>query len=112
MQLLSEQIALEAAPRPDCRLTWNMTSDMSQVFLEIAQSGRWPLESESAVWSVQGPADAWKQEGAGGWRVLEPGRVLSRHLETLGGEAANVSEVVQACSASPALPPADAMGQG
>ena len=63
LQLLSEQIALEAALIDQIADSLrNTTLDVSQVFLEIAQSGRWLLESESAVVCPEAPADAWAKK--------------------------------------------------
>ncbi|XP_060251483.1 myosin phosphatase Rho-interacting protein isoform X6 [Ovis aries] len=106
LQLLSEQIALEAALIDQIADSLrNMTSDMSQVFLEIAQSGRWPLESESAVVCPGAPADAWAKKVLVDGEFWSQVESLSRHLETLGGEAANVSGSRQPC-ARPAPAPA------
>ncbi|XP_017920305.1 PREDICTED: myosin phosphatase Rho-interacting protein isoform X7 [Capra hircus] len=106
LQLLSEQIALEAALIDQIADSLrNTTSDMSQVFLEIAQSGRWPLESESAVVCPGAPADAWAKKVLVDGEFWSQVESLSRHLETLGGEAASASGSRQPC-ARPAPAPA------
>ncbi|XP_043760023.1 myosin phosphatase Rho-interacting protein isoform X6 [Cervus elaphus] len=106
LQLLSEQIALEAALIDQIADSLrNTTLDMSQVFLEIAQSGRWPLESESAVVCPEAPADAWAKKVLVDGEFWSQVESLSRHLEMLGGEAANASGGRQAC-ARPAPAPA------
>ncbi|XP_043328324.1 myosin phosphatase Rho-interacting protein isoform X7 [Cervus canadensis] len=106
LQLLSEQIALEAALIDQIADSLrNTTLDMSQVFLEIAQSGRWPLESESAVVCPEAPADAWAKKVLVDGEFWSQVESLSRHLEMLGGEAASASGGRQAC-ARPAPAPA------
>ncbi|OWK15369.1 MPRIP [Cervus elaphus hippelaphus] len=106
LQLLSEQIALEAALIDQIADSLrNTTVDMSQVFLEIAQSGRWPLESESAVVCPEAPADAWAKKVLVDGEFWSQVESLSRHLEMLGGEAASASGGRQAC-ARPAPAPA------
>ncbi|XP_052513435.1 myosin phosphatase Rho-interacting protein [Budorcas taxicolor] len=111
LQLLSEQIALEAALIDQIADSLrNTTSDMSQVFLEIAQSGRWPLESESAVVCPGAPADAWAKKVLVDGEFWSQVESLSWHLETLGGEAASASGSRQPCARpAPAPALADAM---
>lgn len=106
LQLLSEQIALEAALIDQIADSLrNTTLDVSQVFLEIAQSGRWLLESESAVVCPEAPADAWAKKVLVDGEFWSQVESLSRHLEMLGGEAASASGGRQSC-ARPALAPA------
>ncbi|CAN0094957.1 unnamed protein product [Rangifer tarandus platyrhynchus] len=106
LQLLSEQIALEAALIDQIADSLrNTTLDVSQVFLEMAQSGRWPLESESAVVCPEAPADAWAKKVLVDGEFWSQVESLSRHLEMLGGEAASTSGSRQSC-AQPALAPA------
>ncbi|XP_040101703.1 myosin phosphatase Rho-interacting protein isoform X3 [Oryx dammah] len=106
LQLLSEQIALEAALIDQIADSLqNTTSDMSQVFLEIAQSGRWLLESESAVVCPGAPADAWAKKVVVDGEFWSQVESLSQHLETLGGEAASALGSRQPC-ARPAPAPA------
>ncbi|XP_044795075.2 myosin phosphatase Rho-interacting protein isoform X8 [Bubalus bubalis] len=90
LQLLSEQIALEAALIDQIADSLrNTTLDVSQVFLEISQSDRWRLESESAVVCPGAPADAWAKKVLVDGEFWSQVESLSRHLETLGGEAAS-----------------------
>uniref|UniRef100_A0A8C6DVQ1 Myosin phosphatase Rho-interacting protein n=1 Tax=Moschus moschiferus TaxID=68415 RepID=A0A8C6DVQ1_MOSMO len=106
LQLLSEQIALEAALIDQIADSLrNTTLDMSHIFLEIAQSGQWPLESESAVVCPGAPADAWAKKVLVDGEFWSQVESLSRHLETLGGEAASASGGRQPC-AQPAPAPA------
>ena len=106
LQLLSEQIALEAALIDQIADSLrNTTLDVSQVFLEIAQSGRWLLESESAVVCPEAPADAWAKKVLVDGEFWSQVESLSRHLEMLGGEAASASGGRQSCT-RPALAPA------
>ncbi|XP_055263476.1 myosin phosphatase Rho-interacting protein isoform X4 [Moschus berezovskii] len=99
LQLLSEQIALEAALIDQIADSLrNTTLDMSHIFLEIAQSGQWPLESESAVVCPGAPADAWAKKVLVDGEFWSQVEFLSRHLETLGGEAASASGGRQPCA--------------
>ncbi|MXQ93253.1 hypothetical protein E5288_WYG003682 [Bos mutus] len=103
LQLLSEQIALEAALIDQIADSLrNTTSDVSQVFLEISQSDRWRLESESAVVCPGAPADAWAKKVLVDGEFWSQVESLSRHL---GGEAASALGGRQPC-ARPAPAPA------
>ncbi|NIG60159.1 hypothetical protein BU61_3852 [Pontoporia blainvillei] len=102
LQLLSEQIALEATLIDQIADSLkNTTSDISHVLLEISQSGKWPLESESAVACPGAPVDAWAKKVLVDGEFWSQVESLSRHLETLGGEAASASG-----GGRPSAPPA------
>ncbi|XP_060146187.1 myosin phosphatase Rho-interacting protein isoform X4 [Globicephala melas] len=92
LQLLSDQIALEATLIDQIADSLkNTTSDISHVLLEISQSGKWPLESESNVACPGAPVDAWAKKVLVDGEFWSQVESLSRHLETLGGEAASAS---------------------
>nr|XP_033703908.1 myosin phosphatase Rho-interacting protein isoform X1 [Tursiops truncatus] len=92
LQLLSDQIALEATLIDQIADSLkNTTSDISHVLLEISQSGKWPLESESTVACPGAPVDAWAKKVLVDGEFWSQVESLSRHLETLGGEAASAS---------------------
>ncbi|XP_022416541.1 myosin phosphatase Rho-interacting protein isoform X7 [Delphinapterus leucas] len=92
LQLLSDQIALEAMLIDQIADSLkNTTSDISHVLLEISQSGKWPLESESTVACPGAPVDAWAKKVLVDGEFWSQVESLSRHLEMLGGEAASAS---------------------
>ncbi|XP_059764721.1 myosin phosphatase Rho-interacting protein isoform X6 [Balaenoptera ricei] len=102
LQLLSDQIALEATLIGQIADSLrNASSDVSHVLLEVSQSGKWPLESESAVACPGAPVDAWAKKVLVDGEFWSQVESLSRHLETLGGEAASASGGGQ-----PSAPPA------
>ncbi|XP_066877191.1 myosin phosphatase Rho-interacting protein isoform X3 [Kogia breviceps] len=102
LQLLSDQIALGAALIDQIADSLrNTASDASHVLLEISQAGKWPLESESAAACPGAPVDAWAKKVLVDGEFWSQVESLSRHLETLGGEAASASG-----GGRPSAPPA------
>uniref|UniRef100_A0A8C3VXG8 Myosin phosphatase Rho interacting protein n=1 Tax=Catagonus wagneri TaxID=51154 RepID=A0A8C3VXG8_9CETA len=89
LQLLSDQIALEAALISQISDSLkNTTSDISHILFEVSQSGGLPLGSGSVEACPGAPADAWAKKvlvDGEFWNQVES---LSKHLETRGGEAA------------------------
>ncbi|XP_027945262.1 myosin phosphatase Rho-interacting protein isoform X1 [Eumetopias jubatus] len=92
LKLLSDQIALEASliNRIADSLK-NTTSDISRVLHEISQSGKLPLESESAALCPGDPADTWAKKVLVDGEFWSQVESLSKHLGTLGREAAGAS---------------------
>ncbi|KAB0401128.1 hypothetical protein E2I00_011470, partial [Balaenoptera physalus] len=96
LQLLSDQIALEATLIGQIADSLrNTSSDVSHVLLEVSQSGKWPLESESAVACPGAPVDAWAKKVLVDGEFWSQVESLSQHLETLGGEGASASGALQ-----------------
>ncbi|XP_054938935.1 uncharacterized protein [Physeter macrocephalus] len=102
LQLLSDQIALGAALIDQIADSLrNTASDALHVLLELSQAGEWPLESESAAAWPGAPVDAWAKKVLVDGEFWSQVESLSRHLETLGGEAASASG-----GGRPSAPPA------
>ncbi|XP_046532223.1 myosin phosphatase Rho-interacting protein [Equus quagga] len=92
LKLLSDQIALEASLINQIADSLkNTTSDISRVLHEIAQSGKLPLESESAAICPGAPADTWAKKVLVDGEFWSQVESLSKHLGTLGGEPAGAS---------------------
>ncbi|XP_048082832.1 myosin phosphatase Rho-interacting protein isoform X3 [Ursus arctos] len=106
LKLLSDQIALEASLINQIADSLkNTTSDISRVLHEIAQSGKVPLEPESAALCPGAPADTWAKKVLVDGEFWSQVESLSKHLGALGGEAAGASGGRQQ-SIPPALVPA------
>ncbi|XP_032697165.1 myosin phosphatase Rho-interacting protein isoform X2 [Lontra canadensis] len=106
LKLLSHQIALEASLINQIADSLkNTTSDISRVLHEISQSGRWPVEPESAALCPGAPADTWAKKVLVDGEFWSQVESLSKHLGTLGGEAAGAAGGGQQ-SIPPALVPA------
>ncbi|XP_034503288.1 myosin phosphatase Rho-interacting protein isoform X3 [Ailuropoda melanoleuca] len=106
LKLLSDQIALEASLINQIADSLkNTTSDISRVLHEIAQSGKLPLEPESAALCPGAPADTWAKKVLVDGEFWSQVESLSKHLGALGGEAAGASGGGQQ-SIPPALVPA------
>ncbi|XP_026903431.2 myosin phosphatase Rho-interacting protein isoform X4 [Acinonyx jubatus] len=92
LKLLSDQIALEAALiNQIADSLQNTTSDISRVLHEISQSGKSPLEPESAAVCPGAPADAWAKKVLVDGEFWSQVESLSKHLGALGGEAAGAA---------------------
>ncbi|XP_069883642.1 myosin phosphatase Rho-interacting protein isoform X4 [Dipodomys merriami] len=92
MKLLSDQIALEASLINQIADSLkNTTSDVSRVLHELAQSGEWPLEGESAIVSSGAPVEAWAKKVLVDGEFWSQVQSLSKHLVTLGEEATDTS---------------------
>ncbi|KAM5307027.1 myosin phosphatase Rho-interacting protein isoform 1-T1 [Glossophaga mutica] len=92
LKLLSDQIALEASLINQIADSLkNTTSDISHVLHEISQSGRLPLESESATVCLGAAADTWAKKVLVDGEFWSQVESLSKHLGVLGGETASAS---------------------
>ncbi|XP_014644924.1 PREDICTED: myosin phosphatase Rho-interacting protein isoform X2 [Ceratotherium simum simum] len=92
LKLLSDQIALEASLINQIADSLkNTTSDISRILHEIAQSGKLPLESESAAICPGAPADTWAKKVLVDGEFWSQVESLSKHLGTLAGEATGAS---------------------
>uniref|UniRef100_A0ABI7YCH5 PH domain-containing protein n=1 Tax=Felis catus TaxID=9685 RepID=A0ABI7YCH5_FELCA len=92
LKLLSDQIALEASLiNQIADSLQNTTSDISRVLREISQSGKSPLEPESAAVCPGAPADTWAKKVLVDGEFWSQVESLSKHLGTLGGEAAGAA---------------------
>ncbi|EPQ10133.1 Myosin phosphatase Rho-interacting protein [Myotis brandtii] len=104
LKLLADQIALEASLINHIADSLkNTTSDISHVLDEVSQSGKLPLESGSAV-CLGAPADTWAKKVLVDGEFWSQVESLSKHLGTVGGEAASASGGGQQ-SIPPALVP-------
>ncbi|XP_077019457.1 myosin phosphatase Rho-interacting protein isoform X3 [Tamandua tetradactyla] len=102
LKLLSEQMALEASLINHIADSLkNTTSDVSRVLREISQSGKLPLESETAVAHPGAAASALAKKLLVDNEFWSQVEALSKHLGSLGGEAAGMPE-----SGQPGLPQA------
>ncbi|XP_049632700.1 myosin phosphatase Rho-interacting protein isoform X3 [Suncus etruscus] len=89
LKILSDQIALEASLINQIADSLkNTTADISHILHEISQAGK----SESAAVCPRVPADAWARKVLVDGEFWSQVESLSKHLGTLGGEAANISE--------------------
>ncbi|XP_045343598.1 myosin phosphatase Rho-interacting protein isoform X5 [Leopardus geoffroyi] len=92
LKLLSDQIALEASLiNQIADSLQNTTSDISRVLHEISQSAKSPLEPESAAVCPGAPADTWAKKVLVDGEFWSQVESLSKHLGTLGGEAAGAA---------------------
>nr|KAF6305370.1 myosin phosphatase Rho interacting protein [Pipistrellus kuhlii] len=104
LKLLADQIALEASLINHIADSLkNTTSDISHLLDEVSQSGELPLESGSAV-CLGAPADTWAKKVLVDGEFWSQVESLSKHLGTVGGEAASASGGGQQ-SIPPALVP-------
>ncbi|KAH0506308.1 Myosin phosphatase Rho-interacting protein [Microtus ochrogaster] len=91
-KLLSAQIVLEASLINQIADSLkNTTSDVYGVLRELTQSGEWPLKEESTALSAGAPMEIWAKKvlvNGEFWNQVES---LSKHLGTLGEEAACTS---------------------
>ncbi|XP_051023751.1 myosin phosphatase Rho-interacting protein isoform X1 [Acomys russatus] len=91
-KLLSAQIVLEASLINQIADSLkNTTSGVYGVLCELSQSGEWPLKEESAAHSAGAPMEIWAKKvlvNSEFWNQVES---LSKHLGTLGEEAACIS---------------------
>ncbi|XP_021495185.1 myosin phosphatase Rho-interacting protein isoform X3 [Meriones unguiculatus] len=97
-KLLSAQIVLEASLINQIADSLkNTTSGVYGVLCELTQSGEWPLKEESAARSAGSPMEIWAKKllvNGEFWSQVES---LSKHLGTLGEEAACTSGDRQQC---------------
>ncbi|KAM4844243.1 myosin phosphatase Rho-interacting protein isoform 1-T1 [Thomomys bottae] len=92
MKLLSDQITLEASLINQIADSLkNTTSDVSRVLHELAQSGEWSLEGEATTVSSGTPVEAWAKKVLVDGEFWSQVESLSKHLGTLGEEAADTS---------------------
>ncbi|XP_075848478.1 myosin phosphatase Rho-interacting protein isoform X4 [Microtus pennsylvanicus] len=91
-KLLSAQIVLEASLINQIADSLkNTTSDVYGVLRELTQSGEWPLKEESTALSAGAPMEIWAKKvlvNGEFWNQVES---LSKHLGTMGEEAACTS---------------------
>ncbi|XP_016071109.1 PREDICTED: myosin phosphatase Rho-interacting protein [Miniopterus natalensis] len=92
LKLLSDQIALEASLINQIADSLkNTTLDISHILHEISQSGKLPLESGSAAVCLGAPADTWAKKVLVDGEFWSQVESLSKHLGTVGEEAAGAS---------------------